>query len=80
MSPTANLDAPDVSVIVPFRNRETRRLDRAIESLWGAGEGLNVEVIVSDFGSDDALGVAGLCARHGVRHIYTESGSSQMRV
>ena len=73
MSPTANLDAPDVSVIVPFRNRETRRLDRAIESLWGAGEGLNVEVIVSDFGSDDALGVAGLCARHGVRHIYTES-------
>lgn len=73
MPTTAKTDAPDVSVIVPFRNRETRRLDRAIESLWDAGAGLNLEVIVSDFGSDETLGVAELCARHGVRHIYTES-------
>lgn len=63
----------DVTVIVPFRNRGMSRLKRAIDSLAGAAPGLSLQVIVSDFGSDDPEAVQSVCTVVGAEWLRTES-------
>lgn len=64
---------PDVSVIIPFRNRDLNRLAGAIASLHDAANPVSLEIIVSDFGSDDESGVMQVCNQQGAVHVRTEA-------
>lgn len=64
---------PDISIIIPFRNRGLKRLRRAIDSLRDAAPDADMEVIVSDFGSGDASAVEEVCDSAGARWLRTES-------
>lgn len=56
---------PDVSIIVPFRNRDLQRLEIAIRSARDSAGAFTSEVIVSDFGTEDAEGVREVCEATG---------------
>lgn len=76
MPPVSSFDdqnPPEVSVVIPFRNRDLSRLDLAISSLFSAADGLSMEILVSDFGSDDVEGIRSVCDRHGARLVRTEA-------
>lgn len=64
---------PELTVIIPFRNRGTSRLRRAIESLSEAAPNTAMEIIVSDFGSDDLHGVKATCEDTGAKWLRSES-------
>lgn len=70
---SASDNRPDVSVVIPFRNRDLNRLSRAIDCLHDAAFPSSLEIIVSDFGSDDEYDVAQVCERHGAVHVRTEA-------
>ncbi len=73
---THSIDRPepfDITVIIPFRNRGTARLRRAIESLSEAAPDTAMEIIVSDFGSDDLDGVRATCESTGAQWLRSES-------
>lgn len=76
MPPISSIDqheAPDVSVIIPFRNRDLTRLEVAIRCLSKAASDVSVEIIVSDFGSDAQDEVRNLCMAHGAQVVRTEA-------
>lgn len=64
---------PDLSVIIPFRNRELRRLEVAIRTAAESAGSLATEIIVSDFGSTDIESIRSLCERTGARLVHTSS-------
>jgi hypothetical protein len=60
-SPPAPTGPPDVTVVIPVRDRP-RELDRCLSAL-----GRDHPVVVVDDGSADGAAVATVCARHGAR-------------
>lgn len=70
---SASKTRPDVSVIIPFRNRDLKRLSCAIASLRQAAVPSSLEIIVSDFGSDNEYDVAQLCEQQDVTLVRTEA-------
>lgn len=68
--------APELSVIVPIRNRSGTRLDNCLRSLrWQDLPREQVEIVLSDFGSDDdhRASIEALADAHGARIVYTET-------
>lgn len=65
------MGSPDVSVVIGFRDWGPDRLQRSVESLSAAGSDLNLEVIVSDYGSRDPSVSEGVARATGVRWIST---------
>jgi glycosyltransferase involved in cell wall biosynthesis len=73
-------EAPEISVIVPVRDRSGARLDNCLGSLrWQRHDGVllndRVEIIVSDFGSESPHreAIRELAAKHGARVVRTET-------
>jgi hypothetical protein len=64
--PSAPATAPEVSVLIPVRERAAE-LDRCLAALGGG-----YPVLVVDDASSDAAGIARVCARHGARLIRRE--------
>ncbi|WP_344196408.1 glycosyltransferase family 2 protein, partial [Pedococcus aerophilus] len=63
---------PDLSAVIPFRNRGPERLALAIRSLLTSTD-RPVEVIVSDFGSDDPAVARDVADSLGASVVYTPS-------
>ena len=56
-----------ISVVIPIRNRAGARLDNCLRSLRWQDVSFDVELVIADFGSDDAQAAAlqSLAASHG---------------
>ncbi|WP_415296939.1 glycosyltransferase [Cellulosimicrobium sp. SJTW-1] len=63
----------DVSIIIGFRDWGLDRLAMCIRSMYAAIGEHSGEVVVSDYGSNDARSVEELCTREGAVYVYTES-------
>ncbi|WP_404351027.1 glycosyltransferase [Phycicoccus jejuensis] len=66
------MTTPDLSAVIPFRNRGPERLALAIRSLL-TSTNRPVEVIVSDFGSDDPAVARDVADSQGASVVYTPS-------
>lgn len=67
---------PLISVIIPLRNRGGHRLDNCLRSLrWQELPAERVELLISDFGSDDAHreALAPMAEAHGVRVVFHDT-------
>lgn len=62
----------DVSVLLPVRNWDLTRVDACVRSILRS-PGVDVEVVLVDYGSDDALGVAELAEGHGCTFIRVDA-------
>ena len=68
-------DRLELSVIVCCRNVDRARLRRCLRSLWQQDFSADVELIISDFGSnaEKREELASLCQEVGARHVYTDA-------
>lgn len=64
---------PRLTVIIPFRNRGTDRLRRAATSIMQASDDVSLEIIVSDYGSDNGDEIKDACDELGVGLLRTEA-------
>ncbi|MCS7017508.1 MAG: glycosyltransferase family 2 protein [Cytophagales bacterium] len=62
----------DLSFIIPYRNREIERVTRCLHSLQNQKLDGNFEIILTDYGSNDAeqQAIASLCQSKGIIYIY----------
>lgn len=70
MRDETNEPGPRLSAVIPLRNRAGLRLENCLRSLrWQEGLEEPVEIVLSDFGSDDthAREIAALAERYGAR-------------
>lgn len=65
--------APFLSVVIPFKNREISRLRSAIASSHESAGDLPLEVVVSDYGSNEIDQVRQLCRETGAVLVETAS-------
>lgn len=61
----------DISVVIGFRNWGIDRLRIAVTSIQNSFGGYDGEVILSDFGSDDAAASQALAEELGIKRVYT---------
>lgn len=61
----------DVSIVIGFRDWGIERLRRSVRSIQAAVGDLDVEVIVSDYGSGDPSLTETLAAEQGTRRVFT---------
>jgi glycosyltransferase involved in cell wall biosynthesis len=67
-------ETPLLSVIIPVRNRAGVRLENCLRSLrWQVVEDANIEIVISDFGSDETYrqAIQSLGDTYGCRVVYT---------
>jgi glycosyltransferase involved in cell wall biosynthesis len=73
---------PDVSVVIPMRDRGGVRLDNCLRSLrWQDVDPSRIEIVISDFGSNanQLPAIRALAARHGARLVETPAAGSWNR-
>lgn len=69
------MSALDLSVVIGFRNWGVERLRRSVESMRAAAGDVRMEVIISDYGSDDPAQAGAVAAELGARHLHTAGDS-----
>lgn len=69
------MSALDLSVVIGFRNWGVERLRRSVASMRAAAGDVRMEVIISDYGSDDPAQAGALAAELGARHLHTAGDS-----
>lgn len=64
-----------LSFIIPYRNRETERVIRCLQSLQNQKTDSDFEIVLSDYGSDEAeqKAIETICRNLGVTYIYYNS-------
>lgn len=62
----------DVSVLLPVRNWDLTRVDACVRSILRSAD-VDVEVVLVDYGSDDARGVAELAQRHSCTFVRVDA-------
>ncbi|MCC6217394.1 MAG: glycosyltransferase [Polyangiaceae bacterium] len=70
------MSPPAISVVIPVRNRSGTRLENCLASLrWQSVPADQVEIVLSDFGSDEAsrADIAAIAGGVGARVAYTET-------
>ncbi|MDO5747731.1 MAG: glycosyltransferase [Actinomycetaceae bacterium] len=63
----------ELSVLIPVRNRPPERLEMAIRSLKHAVQSCSAEIVVSDYGSDNADVNHSICNEERVKYVYTDA-------
>lgn len=66
------MPSPSVSVIVGFKNWGVERLDRCLESLRASTYAGTLQIVVSDYGSDDQESVTAVARRWGADYLTSE--------
>lgn len=61
----------DLSVVIGFRNWGIERLRRSVASMRAAAGDVQMEVIISDYGSDDPSLAGAVAAELGAHHLHT---------
>ena len=62
-----------VTAILPVRNRNARRVQQAAHTLLASTRSFDIELIVSDYGSDNRNEIQEAAEKAGARYIFTEA-------
>src|SRR5699024_5341198 len=65
----------DLSVVIGFRNWGVERLRRSVASMRAAAGDVRMEVIISDYGSDDPAQPGAVAAELGAHHRHAAGDS-----
>ncbi|MGP5626941.1 glycosyltransferase family 2 protein [Brachybacterium alimentarium] len=71
--------APLVSVIIGFKDWGLERLELSVRSIHDSLEGIQHEVVISDYGSEDTASIAESTQRVGARHVIVETDGEWSR-
>ena len=62
-----------VTAILPVRNRNARRVQQAAHTLLASTRSFDIELIVSDYGSDKRSEIQEAAEKADARYIFTEA-------
>lgn len=71
--------APLVSVVIGFKDWGLERLELSVHSIHDSLSGIDHEVIISDYGSEDTASIADSASRISARHVIVETDGEWSR-